>query len=164
MPRADSSKRKAFASKNRMRTPKFSRLVVVVTSFSIFHMQYTKQIILSIINLLFGLEIEQQLPSLWFEIFNILRFVQNQVFPFLSSETLVILYDQFVWCDAYMECIHFCPADTLLFAFFLWTIVCENLKTWTPFFEFHFPIEHHGRWHHNQMWTPITFHTCQMSE
>lgn len=44
-------------------------------------------------HLLLRLEIQQQLPPLRFKIFNVLRFVQNQVLPFLASETLMVLYD-----------------------------------------------------------------------
>jgi hypothetical protein len=55
------------------------------------------------------LKIQQQLPSLGLEILNILSFIQNKVFPLFTPKTLMILDDQFVRCNAYMECIWFRP-------------------------------------------------------
>jgi hypothetical protein len=55
------------------------------------------------------LKIEQQLPSLGLEILNILRFIQNKVLPLFTPKTLMILDDQFVRCNAYVERIWFGP-------------------------------------------------------
>jgi hypothetical protein len=55
------------------------------------------------------LKIEQQLPSLRLKVLNILCFIQNKVLPLFTPKTLMILDDQFVRCNAYMECIWFGP-------------------------------------------------------
>jgi len=56
---------------------------------------------------------EESLPTLTFEIFNVLRFIEYHIIPFLSSKYKMILNDQLVGCDAHMERVFLAPALSL---------------------------------------------------
>jgi hypothetical protein len=53
---------------------------------------------------------EKQLPTLTFEILNVLGFIQNQILPSFLLECSNILGGQLVRCDADMERVGFCPS------------------------------------------------------
>ena len=50
-----------------------------------------------------GVETKKGLPSLTFEVLNILRFIKNHVIPLFPSECKVVLDDQLVGSDANVE-------------------------------------------------------------
>ena len=55
-------------------------------------------------------EVQQALPALGLEVFDVLRLVEDQVPPRLASEGLMILQHQLVWSDAHVESIRLRPA------------------------------------------------------
>ena len=61
------------------------------------------------------LKVKQALPSLGLEVFDVLRLVKYKILPFLASECRMVLYDQLVAGDAYMEGIDLCPALKKIF-------------------------------------------------
>ncbi|RNA24824.1 hypothetical protein BpHYR1_027375, partial [Brachionus plicatilis] len=65
------------------------------------------------------LKVEQRLPPLGLEVFDVLRFVQYEVLPLFAPEYGVVLNDQFVAGDAHVERVCLGPADALQLALFL---------------------------------------------
>ena len=55
------------------------------------------------------LKIEQKLPTLRLEIFDVLSFVENEITPTFPSKSLMVLNYKFVRCDTHMECVRFGP-------------------------------------------------------
>ena len=65
---------------------------------------------LTIRNIPLRLKVEKKLPSLRFEVLDVLRFIENKVPPTLAPESLMILDDQLVRRNAHMESIRLRPS------------------------------------------------------
>lgn len=111
----------------------------------------------------FGVKSQKDLPSLGFEIFNILGFIKDHVVPFFPSENFLILKGNFIRSYANLEIIKSAPSCSFLFSFFLSTIIGEYFKGWTPFFKFYFPINNNACWYNNEVRTPYSFFNSQIS-
>ena len=61
----------------------------------------------------FGIEPEQGLPPLAFEVLNVLGLIQDHIVPLLSSEGKMVLNYQLVRGDAHMERVFLAPALSL---------------------------------------------------
>lgn len=107
-----------------------------------------------------GVEPEQGLPPLALEVLDILGLIKHHVVPLLASEHKVVLDDQLVRRDANMERVVFAPALPLLFALFLASKIGEHLQRRAPSLELHFPVDHNGRGHDDQMGAPDAAVTC----
>ena len=62
--------------------------------------------------------------------------------------------DELIRRDADMKCVDFGPARSFRLAFFGTPKIRKNFESRTPTLELHLPIQHYGRGHHDQMWTP----------
>jgi len=110
-----------------------------------------------------GVESQQSLPSLAFEILDVLGLVENHVIPFLAPECKMVLDDELIRSDAYMERVLLAPAMTLEFAFLLRSEVRENLESGTPSFKLHFPVDDNRSRYDNQVRAPNTLVTSERS-
>lgn len=84
---------------------------------------------------------QKRLPSLASEVLDVMRFVQYHVTPVFSPEDVLIRKDNLVRCYANLPGILGVPSHTLLFPFFLVSVIGEYLHTRQEFFELHLPVE-----------------------
>lgn len=63
------------------------------------------------------LKVEKNLPSLGFEVFDVLSLVQNHVVPLFATKDRMIGNSYFVASDADVEGVEFRPAFSFLFPF-----------------------------------------------
>jgi hypothetical protein len=103
-----------------------------------------------------GFEVKKHLPSLRFEILDILGFIEDDVVPPLAFENRVILYDQFIGSDTDVKSIRFVPTVALGFTFFLIAIVRQNFEPRTPLLKFYFPVDDDRSGDYNKMRPPIS--------
>lgn len=75
----------------------------------------------------FGVEPEQGLPPLAFEVLNVLGFIQDHIVPLLPSEGEVVLNDQLIGGDAHMERVVLAPAMSLDLSLFLGSEIGQDL-------------------------------------
>ena len=111
-----------------------------------------------------GVKVQQRLPTLRFEILDVLRFVENEILPFLSTERFGVLQHEFVRGDADVKGVDLRPALTFELPFFHRAVVGQNLERGTPFLELQLPVEHHTGGNDDQMWTPHFLLAGQMRE
>jgi hypothetical protein len=91
-----------------------------------------------------------------------LRFIQNEVVPLFSSEYKLVLDYKLVACDTDVEVVRLGPSGALEFALLLGPKVSEDFETWTPAFDFHFPVYYEGCGNDNQVRTPDPALACKM--
>lgn len=108
-----------------------------------------------------GIEAQQGLPPLTFEILYVLRLVQNHIVPLLAPEGEMVLDHEFVRGDANVERIVFAPAVPLDLPLLLRAEVSKDLEARAPFLEFDFPVHDDCRWHNNEVRSPDAFVTRQ---
>lgn len=75
----------------------------------------------------FCIKSEQCLPSLTFEIFDILSFIKYHIIPFLSAKSKMVLNYQFIGSDTHMERVVSTPSLTFKLSFFLTSEVSQDL-------------------------------------
>ena len=110
------------------------------------------------------IEIDKGLPPLALKVLDVLGFIQHQIVPPLSPKGKCILNRQLVGSNDYVVGIGFGPTCAQFFSPLGCTIVTKNLESWTESFQFRFPIQHNGRWYHNQVRAPNALEACQVSE
>ena len=71
-------------------------------------------------------------------------FVHTVQISYFSAKTRVILSDKFIGSDANVKGVGFGPTHTFKSTFLLSSEISQNLKCRSPFFDFHFPIQHDG--------------------
>src|SRR5438552_18053385 len=108
------------------------------------------------------IEIEQRLPPLRSEIFDIVCLVENHVLPAFSTEYLLIVDDELIRRYAYMPCIFLIPPFPFLLSLFGIAVVCQDFEPWSPFLEFHFPVKNDASWNDDEMGSPYMFLARQM--
>ena len=84
--------------------------------------------------------------------------------PSTTFENLLVGKDQLVGSDADVPVIICSPALSFLLAFLLVSIICQNLESWTPFLELHFPIKENTGGNDDKVRTPYAFVARKMSE
>ena len=109
-------------------------------------------------------EVEKDLPSLGFEIFDILSFIQNHIVPFFPSENEMIGNCYFVAGDTDMKRVEFGPSFSFLFPFFGRAKIGHDFKGWTPSFELNLPVHENGGWDNDKVRTPNPLFNGQMSK
>ena len=75
----------------------------------------------------FGVEPEQGLPPLAFEVLDVLGLVQDHIVPFLPPEGKVVLNYELVRGDAHMEGVVLAPAVSLDLSLFLGSEIGQDL-------------------------------------
>ena len=108
-----------------------------------------------------GVEPQECLPSLGLEVLDILGLIKDHVVPLFPPECKVILDHKLVRSNADVKRVLFAPTMSLDLSLLLGTEVGENLETWAPLFEFHFPVHDDGCRHHDQVRAPDTLVTGQ---
>jgi hypothetical protein len=86
------------------------------------------------------LEIQQNLPALGLEVFDVLCLIEDHVVPLLPAEDGVVSHCDFVTGDADVEAVQFRPSLTLLLALLGGSEVSHDLEGRTPSFELDLPI------------------------
>ena len=109
-------------------------------------------------------EVEKDLPSLRFEVFDILSFIQDHIVPFFSSENEMIGNCYFVAGDADVKRVEFGPSFSFLLPFFGRAKICHDFEGWAPSFELNLPVHKNGGWDNHEMRTPNTLFNGQMGE
>ena len=99
-------------------------------------------------------EIEQNLPSLGFEVLNVVGLIKDHVIPTLPSKDLFILEDKLVWGDTDVEEIDLTPTHSFSFSFFGSAKVGHNFEGWTPSFKLNFPVYQDTCGDNDEMRTP----------
>lgn len=94
-----------------------------------------------------GLEVEEDLPSLRFEVLDIMSLVKDHVIPLLPSEDGMVSYCNFVAGDADVETVQFGPPFSLLLALLSGPEVGHDLEGWAPPLELDLPVHQDGRRH-----------------
>ena len=109
----------------------------------------------------FSVEAEKRLPSLTFEILDVLRLIKHHIVPLLSSESKMILDHKLVRSNANVKWVLFAPAVSLDSSFLLVPEIGKYLEARTPPFELHLPVHDDGGWNNDEMWSPSAFITGQ---
>lgn len=97
------------------------------------------------------------MPSLAFEILNVLGLIKNHVIPFFPSENGVICDSNFIAGDANMETIEFGPSLAFKLSFLGRSKVGHDLESGTPSFKLNLPIHEDSGWYDDQMRSPNAF-------
>ena len=83
-----------------------------------------------------------------------MRFIEDHVVPSASLEYLLVLQDQLIRGDEYVPTRVVHPTFPFLSPFLLVSVVSHDLKTRTPLFELHLPIQDNTRRDDDQMRAP----------
>ena len=112
----------------------------------------------------FGIKAQQRLPALRAKVFDVMCFVEDEVYPWLAPKNVLICQHKLVRRDAHVKAVGCVPTYTLRFALFLRTVVRKDFETRQELFELHLPVEHHTRGCHDQVGTPVATIACEMRE
>jgi len=93
-----------------------------------------------------------------------MSFIQDQVVPVSPFEGELVLEYELIRCDTHVPQVIIEPTFPFLGTLFPAPVVCEDLETWCPFLEFHFPIEHDTGWDNDEMRSPDALFTRKMSD
>jgi hypothetical protein len=111
-----------------------------------------------------GFEVKKDLPTLGFEVFDILCLVKDHIVPFLATKDGMVSYSYFIACYAYMERVQLGPSFSLLLSFFRRPKVSHDLEGRAPSFELYLPVHKDSCGHNDQMRSPYTLLNGQMSQ
>jgi hypothetical protein len=101
-----------------------------------------------------GLEREQILPSLRSKVLDVVRFIENHVYPRHPAKYVLVAENELIGCDADMKSVRCLPSLSSLLALPDIAIVREDLEPWHKFLELHFPVLQNTCGYDDEMWSP----------
>lgn len=112
-----------------------------------------------------GPKSEEILPSLRFEVFDIVSLVKDHVYPRHTAENVLVGKDELVRSDANMKRVPRFPAMPSFFSLPDVTIICHNFEARKEFLQLHLPIFQDAGWDDNKVRAPdltrLTMNICR---
>jgi hypothetical protein len=91
------------------------------------------------------IKIDQDQKTLTFEIFDLVRLIQNEVVPSFPPKYFLILYHQFIRSYANIKKVDFRPPRSFLFSLSICPVIRQTIKRRQPPFKFYFPVHYDAR-------------------